>query len=623
MPAPANDTCATAEVIAALPFSDTVDVTDATAGPDTTCITDAEHTIWYSWTALSITPVGFTLSDDRAWGSVLTVYVGTCGTLTEVFCDELYGGATGYLVPTSGVTYLIQCSVYDGVLGSFPSVSLTVTLDEVERPPEPVLSGSSTTGRTVSLTWASLVGTTAETVSIERSLDGSAWTVVTSVGTIGPYHDRDLLSETLYYHRARTHHATLGYSVYSDVISTTTLAATVGVVQYAFAVGATGGFERQQLVDDDGDPFGSAFPPTWNLSGVFELWQNWTTHTTWVGSDSYDAYNLCVKYVCNTVTMVVTTTGAPLSTSNLPNGGEVQITNPNHRLDCWGTLGSCDTLVGYHRADGSLTLRLDGVDLITLTDLPLGTFGTPGYTNVAIHPAGAPTVAGDQNGGLTHLSIGTTADIGAADAYDYVFATLTDDDLFTSGTGPWVEHNVHTEVPGVPHIWDVGTGPRLSNSSAETGYTRGWMDLEPGSPLTPPDIWVVPEPEPEPDPPGTTPPSYSLDVHYIRRLRRAPHVANEHKRVFYRRFELDLERGQALASGQGSDPQVLFRLSRDGGQTWSEELRLDAGAQGDYQSRVMARRLGQARDCVFEIVVSDPVAWRIVGAFLEIEPGQH
>jgi len=84
-----------------------------------------------------------------------------------------------------------------------------------------------------------------------------------------------------------------------------------------------------------------------------------------------------------------------------------------------------------------------------------------------------------------------------------------------------------------------------------------------------------------------------------------------------------LERGQALASGQGSDPQVLFRLSRDGGQTWSEELRLDAGAQGDYQSRVMARRLGQARDCVFEIVVSDPVAWRIVGAFLEIEPGQH
>lgn len=130
-----------------------------------------------------------------------------------------------------------------------------------------------------------------------------------------------------------------------------------------------------------------------------------------------------------------------------------------------------------------------------------------------------------------------------------------------------------------------------------------------------------PEPEPEPGPDVT--PGYHLDARYIRRLRRAPHVANEHKRVFYRRFELDLDRGQALATGQGSAPVVLFRLSRDGGQTWGEELRLDAGALGDYRSRVIARRLGEARDGVFEIVVSDPIAWRIVGAWLDLEPGGH
>src|SRR4030095_16074445 len=77
---------------------------------------------------------------------------------------------------------------------------------------------------------------------------------------------------------------------------------------------------------------------------------------------------------------------------------------------------------------------------------------------------------------------------------------------------------------------------------------------------------------------GTAPPwiapSYDLDVRYIRRLRRAPHVTHENTRGVVRRFELDLERGQGLATGQGSDPIVLLRLSRDGGQTWGEEIQM-------------------------------------------------
>jgi hypothetical protein len=121
---------------------------------------------------------------------------------------------------------------------------------------------------------------------------------------------------------------------------------------------------------------------------------------------------------------------------------------------------------------------------------------------------------------------------------------------------------------------------------------------------------------------GDTPePSPHLEARYIRRLRRAPHVANEQKRVFYRSFELDLERGQALATGQGSDPVVLLRISRDGGQTWGEEIRMAVGRLGAYQARVLARRLGHSRDTVFEIVVSDPVAWSLVGAWLDLEAG--
>lgn len=143
--------------------------------------------------------------------------------------------------------------------------------------------------------------------------------------------------------------------------------------------------------------------------------------------------------------------------------------------------------------------------------------------------------------------------------------------------------------------------------------TRGLRE-EPDGPA-PPDV--------DEDAPPFVAPSYHLDARYIRRLRRAPHVAQEHTRVFYKKFELDLERGVGLPSGQGSDPLIALRVSRDGGHTWSEPVEMHAGAIGAYSQRVIARRLGHARDAVFEVTVSDPVAWSLVQAWLDLEPGAH
>lgn len=124
---------------------------------------------------------------------------------------------------------------------------------------------------------------------------------------------------------------------------------------------------------------------------------------------------------------------------------------------------------------------------------------------------------------------------------------------------------------------------------------------------------------------GVEPPyvaaSYFEDPRIIRRLRRAPHLTQENLRLFYRKFELDLERGVGLASGQGEDPLVMLRLSRDGGHTWGEPLTMSAGRLGVYTQRVIARRLGQARDLVFEVTVSDPVAWSLVNAWLDLDAG--
>jgi hypothetical protein len=117
------------------------------------------------------------------------------------------------------------------------------------------------------------------------------------------------------------------------------------------------------------------------------------------------------------------------------------------------------------------------------------------------------------------------------------------------------------------------------------------------------------------------PVSYTVDERTIRRLRRAPHVAQDNRRTFVKTFELDLERGQGLATGQGSAPVVLLRVSRDGGQTWGEEVRMVAPRLGDYTARVKAERLGQGRDLVFEVVVSDPINWSLVNAWLDVEGG--
>lgn len=79
-------------------------------------------------------------------------------------------------------------------------------------------------------------------------------------------------------------------------------------------------------------------------------------------------------------------------------------------------------------------------------------------------------------------------------------------------------------------------------------------------------------------------------------------------------FILDMETGVGLASGQGSNPQVMLQYSTDNGHTWSEEMWASAGSIGDYATRTEWWRLGRGRDFVFRVRISDPVKVVITGA---------
>ena len=72
---------------------------------------------------------------------------------------------------------------------------------------------------------------------------------------------------------------------------------------------------------------------------------------------------------------------------------------------------------------------------------------------------------------------------------------------------------------------------------------------------------------------------------------------------------------------QGQDPKLMLDWSDDNGHTWSNQLSEPMGKLGEYDTRVMFRRLGSSRDRIFRISISDPVKRVILGAYLEAEGG--
>lgn len=96
----------------------------------------------------------------------------------------------------------------------------------------------------------------------------------------------------------------------------------------------------------------------------------------------------------------------------------------------------------------------------------------------------------------------------------------------------------------------------------------------------------------------------------------------DRKRVFIPRFELDVESGVGLAAGQGSDPQIFLQWSKDGARTFSDtQPWRSMGKIGEYQKRLRWLRLGQSRQWIFKISMSDPVRRTIIAANMDIEVG--
>ena len=154
------------------------------------------------------------------------------------------------------------------------------------------------------------------------------------------------------------------------------------------------------------------------------------------------------------------------------------------------------------------------------------------------------------------------------------------------------------------------------------------------------------------------PANYTDDGQMIRRLRRAPHLVSDLQRQYFDELQIQFQPGVGTTGisvvmpityindpyyiaptatltigptaifilGKGSTintvdtttyPQAMLRWSNDGGSTWSREYWVTIGQLGKYKNRAIWRRLGMARDRVFEVVITDPVKPVIVSANLK------
>ena len=96
------------------------------------------------------------------------------------------------------------------------------------------------------------------------------------------------------------------------------------------------------------------------------------------------------------------------------------------------------------------------------------------------------------------------------------------------------------------------------------------------------------------------------------------HVSNNLSRVIIHALQVDLEAGIGLTTGQGSDPQIMLQMSKDGGHTWGAERWRSMGKIGEYKTRAIWYRMGQSRDFVFRLRISDPVKRVILGAYISV-----
>ncbi len=118
-----------------------------------------------------------------------------------------------------------------------------------------------------------------------------------------------------------------------------------------------------------------------------------------------------------------------------------------------------------------------------------------------------------------------------------------------------------------------------------------------------------------------TPPVPTDESSVIRILRQWGHFSDENFWIFWHEFELLMETGKGLVTGQGSDPVIEISYSNDYGHTFINAQNVSIGKIGEFRHRVRRLNLGRSRDRVWRLVCSEPIAITLLEATARISKG--
>ena len=131
---PANDECTGATAVACNSSVTVSNATATTAGSDPafSCrfggAGQGTHTIWFSFVAAG-TGASLDLSSSAVSDTLMAVYSGTCGALTEIACDDDSGTGLRSLINVSGLTAGNTYFVQVGGFGASDNGSITLALN--------------------------------------------------------------------------------------------------------------------------------------------------------------------------------------------------------------------------------------------------------------------------------------------------------------------------------------------------------------------------------------------------------------------------------------------------------------------------------------------------------------
>lgn len=117
---------------------------------------------------------------------------------------------------------------------------------------------------------------------------------------------------------------------------------------------------------------------------------------------------------------------------------------------------------------------------------------------------------------------------------------------------------------------------------------------------------------------------YAEDGEELRAVAQTPLIFSDgNNRIFGSSFEIVLETGVGLATGQGSDPQLSLQWSDDGGAIWTAENWKSMGPLGRRNVRLKWDRLGSFRNRMYRAVITDPVKRALVGFAPKMAEGNN